>query len=140
MKMTHDKVTLVLFSVIGLALSMALSGCSSSHLTALAPISSITGKGGIVIADEPHAVLAATEILNGGGNAADAAVTLAFTLAVTYQSAAGIGGGGICLVYDSTSSQASVLDFYPQPSTTRKLSSVLEGAIPALPRGLFALH
>ena len=138
--MWHAKANLVRFFAIGLAVAIALSGCSTANLTALAPISSLIGQGGIVIADEPHAVLAATEILNSGGNAADAAVTLAFALAVTYQSAAGIGGGGICLVYDSTSSAASVLHFNPQPATARKSSSILEVAIPALPRGLFALH
>jgi len=89
-------------------------------------------------ADEPEAVRAAAEILRNGGNASDAAVALAFSLTVTLPSRAGLGGGGVCNVYDSKRGVAEALDF----TTALSVDEIKAGdtSIPALPRGLFALH
>lgn len=64
-----------------------------------------------VVADEPSAMQAGSAILNEGGNAADAATAMYFTLAVTYPVAAGIGGGGICLIRDAQANRVSEYDF-----------------------------
>ncbi len=55
-------------------------------------------KNGVVVADSDIAVDAGLRILKEGGNAIDAAITVAFVLAVVFPQAGNIGGGGF-LVY-----------------------------------------
>lgn len=59
----------------------------------------VTLEGGAVAAPDQYGAQVAADILKKGGNAVDAAVATAFTLAVTYPEAGNIGGGGFMTLY-----------------------------------------
>jgi gamma-glutamyltranspeptidase/glutathione hydrolase len=104
----------------------------------------VSGFLGGVVADEPRAALVGRQILSTGGNAADAAVALAFALAVTLPSRAGLAGGGACLAYNPSrdgpnNGVPEAITFVP-PAPARQGGGDRPAAIPMIPRGLFALH
>jgi gamma-glutamyltranspeptidase/glutathione hydrolase len=98
----------------------------------------VEGFSGVIAADEPQAVLVGRDVLSAGGLAFDAAVAMGFTLAVTLPSSAGLGGGGLCLSYDAEADSIEALEFLPNASTLPGPKGTM--AVPALARGLFALH
>lgn len=79
----------VMFRTLGL--SAAILASSSAF--------AVTLDGGAVAAPDQYGAQVAAEVLKKGGNAVDAAVATAFTLAVTYPEAGNIGGGGFMTLY-----------------------------------------
>ncbi|WP_063913415.1 gamma-glutamyltransferase [Pseudomonas sp. p21] len=74
-----------------LALTAAILSGSSVYAASL--------EGGAVAAPDQYGAQVAADILKKGGNAVDAAVATAFTLAVTYPEAGNIGGGGFMTLF-----------------------------------------
>lgn len=116
-------------------LTLLLAGCATSEIDKVLPGGIFKGAA---VADEPLAAQSAMQMLAQGGSAADAAVAAYFTLAVTYPSAASLGGGGTCMVADWNQGAVFALDFVaPRSSASGAPRST---AVPANVRGMAALH
>lgn len=65
----------------------------------------------MVVAQEPLATDVGVEVLRKGGNAVDAAVAVAFALAVTHPFAGNLGGGGFLLLRTADGRTTTFVDF-----------------------------
>lgn len=72
--------------------------------------SAVIGTKGMVATSQPLAVAAGLEILQLGGNAADAAVATAAALNVTEPTSTGLGGDCFALFYDAKTNQIHALN------------------------------
>ena len=70
----------------------------------------VVAKNGMVVSQEVVASTVGAKVLEGGGNAVDAAVATALALAVTHPTAGNIGGGGF-LVFRTADGTAVTYDF-----------------------------
>jgi gamma-glutamyltranspeptidase / glutathione hydrolase len=97
-------VPLVLVVVFALASSQA-AGLEGSKFR-----EAVRSDGGVVASESPDASRIGLEVLDGGGNAVDAAVAATFALSVARPQSCGIGGGGF-LVYRGADGETAALDF-----------------------------
>jgi gamma-glutamyltranspeptidase/glutathione hydrolase len=95
---------------------------------------SLAQRGGVAVADEPLAARTGAGALTSGGSAVDAVTTMFFTMTATYPVAAGLGGGGICLVRDA-SGQVTEFDFL-----TKAPRGAGAYALPGAVKGFAEMH
>lgn len=95
-------------------LLLVLTGCSLFGIGK--DDSQPTAAPGYVVGDEPLAVGAGAAVLAEGGSAGDAVTAMYFALAATYPVAAGLGGGGICVLRDPGSARSVTIDFLSRDS------------------------
>ncbi|MFN9092223.1 MAG: gamma-glutamyltransferase, partial [Alphaproteobacteria bacterium] len=139
---------------LGLGLGLLLAGCQAVESTVDRTVDAVTGRSNIpfgtpghvsgflggVAADEPRAAIVARDMLASGGSAVDAAIAGAFTMAVTLPSRAGLGGGGACVVLDAQRGVARAITFPAGARTDLSARTDRPAALPAMARGLFAMH
>src|SRR4051794_35890202 len=97
-------------AVLGLA-ALAFATLTAPPATAAPGKQAVAvGSGGAVASVDLDASRAGIEVLRRGGNAVDAAVTVAATLGVTEPYVAAIGGGGFFTYYDARTGRVSTID------------------------------
>ena len=93
----------------------SLTGCMRARETTVPKpediLPPVVARHGMVASDDRYATETGLEVLREGGNAVDAAVTVGFTLAVTYPRAGNLGGGGFMVVYLAKRSKVIALDY-----------------------------
>lgn len=109
---------------------------------------------GAIASPDQYGAIVAEQILRQGGNAVDAAVATAFTLAVTYPEAGNIGGGGFMTIwfegqpyfldYRETAPAAAHRDMYldedKQPIADLSLIGHKASGVPGTVMGLWQAH
>ncbi len=134
---------------------MLLIALSAATLAGAPAPQAVRGAGGAVAAAEENAARVGIRILTQGGNAADAAVAVAFALAVTWPEAGNLGGGGfwtsrdakgqvMTLDFRETAPRAARRDLYTAPRAGGAAPSSLEGplasGVPGSVAGLALAH
>lgn len=71
----------------------------------------VQGREGMAVTSHFLATQSAQEVLKNGGNAIDAAVTAAFSLAVTQPRSGNIGGGGFMLISSEKKNEVVAIDY-----------------------------
>jgi gamma-glutamyltranspeptidase/glutathione hydrolase len=71
----------------------------------------VVAENGMVASQEALSTLVGVDVLRSGGNAVDAAVAVAFALAVTLPRAGNIGGGGFMLVHQADTGETAAIDY-----------------------------
>jgi len=112
-----------------------------------------TADSAMVVSASPYATEAGLAVLRAGGNAVDAAVTVALTLAVTYPAAGNVGGGGfmvaringqnVALDFRETAPEAATRDMYLDAGgnlTDRSTTGPLAAGVPGSVAGLYEAH
>lgn len=99
-------------TISSLAPSMPDLGLSSPGASDSTPVIQAAKTTGLAVSDEPFAAQTGAAILTQGGSAADAVSAMFFALTATYPVAAGLGGGGVCIVRDNQG-RAREYDFLP---------------------------
>src|SRR5437763_11430450 len=87
----------------------------------------------------PYATQIGLRVLQDGGNAADAAVAIAFALAVTKPQSGNIGGGGFATYFDAASRGVWTIDFREvSPAAAKQTASIgaISAAVPGTVAGL----
>lgn len=108
-KKNTDVVTSTLISAVFTPIvASVLSLSASSVANAASPTTMSTN--GMVTTPHYHASQAAIEILKGGGNAVDAAIAAASTLAVVYPHMNSIGGDNFWLIYNAKTNELRALN------------------------------
>ncbi len=117
-------------------------------MTLLAPLlfagSQAVGSRAAIATSSRYATQTGLQVLRRGGNAADAAVAVAFVLSVVQPGTASIGGGGTLVYYDAKSNAVWTLDFRENAPAAFKggapRGGVAGAGVPSTVAGMDELH
>lgn len=103
--------TALLAALLGLAPAIGFAQEPAAIYSSLDRIHPVYATQGMVATQEETASRIGLDVLKKGGNAVDAAATVALTLAVTLPRAGNLGGGGFMIVHDADSGETVAIDY-----------------------------
>lgn len=112
---------LVCLCLSGIGIKQYLKFYEESDIT----LSSLSKNKYSVSSSSDEASKAAVDILENGGNAVDAAIALAYTLAVVEPYGSGLGGGGCMVVYDPESKDYHFYNYASEAPESGKSRTIL---------------
>lgn len=134
---------LTIVVVIGIGVIYGMQGMFASEegdtdygVEESAPAEATGGYG--VSSSHPLAVKAGMEVLENGGNAADAAVTVSYVLGVVEPFGSGVGGGGEMLIYPSGDDAPTVYQYREVAPQSGAVPDTF--GIPGFVKGLEDVH
>lgn len=146
---------LVIAALLSIFISLETAGVHAADLPEpdrKAIFHPVYARNGMVVSEERYATEAGLQILKEGGNAVDAAVTVGFTLAVTFPRAGNLGGGGFMLVRLAETGEVVAIDYREKAplavtpetfldssgnvDTEKSRNSVLSAGVPGTVAGL----
>jgi len=119
-------VTTTVYMSVGI--SIAVSGCASFE-----PGRDAQGSRGAVTAGHPLAAQAGMDVLQSGGNAMDAAITVAAMLAVARPHMNGLGGDMFLLYYDAATDSVYALNASGRSGSAATLADLEARGLHAMP-------
>ncbi len=114
---------------------LILLSCAFVSACATQPSLTVQNVKGFVGAPDPVIQKAGQNVLENGGNAADAMAAMLFTGSAVLPSRMGLGAGGVCQVLDPSVGRVKTLHFMSLPTAEKSLVG-----IPGLARGVYALQ
>jgi gamma-glutamyltranspeptidase/glutathione hydrolase len=111
MALTQGRIRAVAALLLLLPASALAQGDMAAIYSGMDRIHPVFAEHGMVATQEERATRAGLEVLRNGGNAVDAAATIAFTLAVTLPRAGNLGGGGFMIVHDAKAGETVAIDY-----------------------------
>lgn len=97
--------------VIGVSIFLVAQAANSAAIIEGERMHPVEAKNGMVVTSHFLATQSALAVLEKGGNAVDAAVTAAFSLAVTQPRSGNIGGGGFMLISSEEKNEVTAIDY-----------------------------
>ena len=154
-RLLHRSCPLVVITLIAAcgARDTTAGGAPPATWAAHYPVTVATADSAMVVSAAPLATQAGVDVLKSGGNAIDAAVTVAFTLSVVYPTAGNLGGGGFivarmgnesaALDFRETAPAAATRDMFLDAKgnvTDRSEIGALAAGVPGSVAGLYEAH
>ena len=110
-KMSLPLVRFLLVAALAIQLPAAVAAQQKQLLEYPSIHSPVIATRGMVVSQNEMASTVGADVLRRGGNAVDAAVAVAFALAVTLPRAGNIGGDGFMTIYRADTGKVNVIDF-----------------------------